>query len=235
MEFVDGPTIYELIQGAPLSATVAAVVGARIASALDYVHSRRFIHRDLKPSNMMLTKAGEVKLMDFGIIKDMDAAGAEQLTKEGVVLGTPEYMSPEQADAKPVDLRTDIFSLGVILYEALSGKRPFEGRTFRDISVKIRNGEYVPLAEVAPTVPMPLVEIVSRALRPEPEKRFASAAEMQRQLDLFIAQRVKVSHRLLLMSFLVQRKMLTRVEAHSHMTQADLDDLATWQSIQALI
>ncbi|HEX8705647.1 MAG TPA: serine/threonine-protein kinase [Myxococcaceae bacterium] len=222
MELVDGPTLQELIKDGPLPPDVVAVVGARIASALDHAHFRHIIHRDLKPSNVMLTKAGEVKLMDFGIAKDVDLVA---LTQQGMAVGTPAYMSPEQVTGATLDPRTDIFSLGVLLYEALTGARPFQGRTAGEIFAKIRDGKYTPLNKVAPHLPKPLGSIVKRALEVKPENRFPDAAAMRRELDMFLAREVKVSHPALLVSFLKQRQKLTETEALAHLSQAELSIL----------
>jgi serine/threonine-protein kinase len=222
MELVDGPTLHELIKDGPLPPDVTAVIGARIASALDHAHFRHIIHRDLKPSNVMLTKTGEVKLMDFGIAKDVDLVA---LTQQGMAVGTPAYMSPEQVTGVTLDPRTDIFSLGVLLYEALVGARPFQGKTAGEIFAKIRDGKYTPLHKVAPHLPKPLTNIVKRALEVKPENRFPDAAAMRRELDLFLAREVKVSHPALLVSFLRQRQKLTETEALAHLSQAELSVL----------
>lgn len=219
MEYVDGPTLQELIKEGQLPPDVAAVVGARIASALDHAHFRHIIHRDLKPGNVMLTKTGEVKLMDFGIAKDVDLVA---LTQQGMAVGTPAYMSPEQVTGAQLDPRTDIFSLGVLLYEALTGTRPFQGKTAGEIFAKIRDGKYNPLSKAAPHVPAPLANVVKRALEVKPEKRFPDAAAMRRELDLFLAHVVKVSHPALLMGFLHQRQKLTETEALARLTHAEL-------------
>ncbi|CAM3325019.1 serine/threonine-protein kinase [Corallococcus soli] len=219
MEYVDGPTLHALIKDGPLPPDVAAVIGARIASALDHAHFRRIIHRDLKPANVMLTKSGEVKLMDFGIAKDV---GLEALTQQGMAVGTPSYMSPEQVTGAAIDARTDIFSLGVLLYEALSGTRPFVGKTAGEVFARIRDGKFAPLHKVAPNVPAPLARIVKRALAVKPEARFPDAAAMRRELDLFLAREVRVSHPALLVAFLRFREKLTETEALAHLTQQEL-------------
>lgn len=228
MEFVDGPTLQALIKEGPLPPEVAAVIGARIASGLDHAHFRHIIHRDLKPANVMLTKAGEVKLMDFGVAKDV---GLEALTQQGMAVGTPSYMSPEQVTGAPVDPRTDLFSLGVVLYEALSGARPFQGRTAGEVFAKIRDGKYTPLHKVAPHVPKPLARIVRRALEVKPQARFPDAAAMRRELELYVAREVGVSHAALLVAFLRQRQKLTETEALAHLTQDELGvlDAGGWK------
>jgi serine/threonine-protein kinase len=131
-------------------------------------------------------------------------------------------MSPEQVTGAPVDGRTDLFALGVLLYEALSGARPFLGRNAGEVFARIRDGEYVPLHKVAPHVPRPLVDIVKRALAVRPNDRFPNAAAMRRELEGFLAQRVGMSYEALLVGFLRHRNKLTETEALAHLTQAEL-------------
>ncbi|HEX8436898.1 MAG TPA: serine/threonine-protein kinase [Archangium sp.] len=220
MEFVDGPTLHELIKEGPLPPEVGAAVGARIAGALEHAHFRRIIHRDLKPANVMLTKSGDVKLMDFGVAKDVSL---EALTAQGMAVGTPSYMSPEQVTGAPVDGRTDLFALGVLLYEALTGARPFLGRTSGEVFARIRDGEYTPLSRVAPHVPKPLADIVKRALEVRPENRFPHAAAMRRELEAFLSPRVGMSYEAFLVGFLRHRQKLTETEVLALLTEAELN------------
>jgi serine/threonine-protein kinase len=219
MEYVDGPTLGDLLKDGKLPADVAAVVGARIASALDHAHFNRIIHRDIKPGNVMITKAGEVKLMDFGIAKD---EGLESLTQEGVAIGTPSYMSPEQVTGSPVDHRTDIFSLGVVLYECLTGQRPFTGQTAGEVFARIRDGRYASIGKVDASIPMPLQKIVARAMRGRLHDRYLDAAEMRRDLEYFLARTVSVSHQALMVAFLKHRGRITETEAASRLHGKEL-------------
>ncbi len=219
MEYVDGPTLHELLKEGPLPPEVAAAVGARIADALEHAHFRRIVHRDLKPANVMITKAGDVKLMDFGVAKD---STLETLTAQGMAVGTPSYMSPEQVTGAPVDGRTDLFSLGVLLYEALTGTRPFQGRSAGEVFARIREGDYKPLHKVAPHLPRPLTDVVKRALSVRPEDRFPHAGAMRRELEAFLAERVTMSCEAFLVGFLRQRDRLTESEALLHLTQQEL-------------
>jgi serine/threonine-protein kinase len=219
MEYVDGPTLHELIKEGPLPPEVTAAIGARIAAALEHAHFRHIIHRDLKPANVMLAKTGDVKLMDFGVAKDV---GLEALTAQGMAVGTPSYMSPEQVTGAPVDGRTDLFALGVLLYEALSGARPFLGRNTGEVFARIRDGAFTPLHKVAPHVPRPLADIITRALQVRPSDRFPHAAAMRRELEAFLAPRVGMSYEAFLVGFLRQRQKLTESEALAHLTQAEL-------------
>jgi serine/threonine-protein kinase len=225
MEFVDGPTLQALLREGPLPVPVAAVVGARVASALDHAHFNRIIHRDIKPANIMLTKAGEVKLMDFGIAKD---EALLTLTQHGMAVGTPSYMSPEQVKGQPLDPRTDLFSLGVVLYEMLSGQRPFSGQSTSEVFAKIRDGKYPPLEKLKPDVPGPLRKLVRRALKGRLDRRYQDAAKIRGELELFLAKEVRCSHQALLVAFLQQRKLLTETELRARLNERELTLLSSW-------
>src|SRR5439155_15806502 len=187
MEFVDGPTLAELLRDGPLPADVTSVIAAKLAAALDHAHFSRIIHRDLKPSNIMITRAGEVKLMDFGIAKD---EGLEALTKEGIAIGTPSYMSPEQVSGQPLDARTDIFSLGVVMYECLSGSRPFVGPSAGEIFARIRDGKFAPLSKVSRNVPAPLMRVVKHSMRIDLRDRYGESAEMLADIEAWLSREV---------------------------------------------
>jgi serine/threonine protein kinase len=219
MEYVDGPTLAELIKDGPLPPDVTAVIGAQVAAALDHAHFNRIIHRDLKPGNVMITKSGEVKLMDFGIAKDEDL---EALTREGVAIGTPSYMSPEQVTGQELDARTDLFSLGVVLYECLTGQKPFVGNTAGEVFARVRDGKYKPISQVAPQVPRVLQRVVTRLMKVRIESRYLDAAQVLRHLELYLAQEVRVSHAALLVAFLRYRNKITETEALARLTSREL-------------
>jgi serine/threonine-protein kinase len=219
MELVDGPTLAELLKAGPLPADVAAVIAVQLARALGHAHFRGIVHRDLKPSNVMLTRTGEVKLMDFGVAKD---GGLEDLTREGMAVGTPAYMSPEQVTGAPVDARTDLFALGGVLYEALAGTRAFTGKSAGEVFARIRDGRSTPLKRVAPQVPAPLRRVVARAMRTEPSERYPDAASLTRDLEAYLARAVDVSHAALLMAFLRHRGTLTETEVQAHLSSREL-------------
>ncbi len=227
MEYVDGPTLASILKDGPLPPDATAILGARVASALDHAHFSRIIHRDIKPANIMINKAGEVKLMDFGIAKD---EGLEQLTKEGIAIGTPSYMSPEQVTGHPLDPRTDMFSLGVVLYECLTAQRPFVGNTAGEVFARIRDGKYPPLAQVAPHVPKPLQKIVKKAMRVKLEDRYDDAAELRRDLELFLARHVNISHGALMVAFLRSRNRITETEAKERLNAKELSFAETFST-----
>jgi len=226
MEYVDGPTLASLLKDGPLPADVTAILGARVASALDHAHFSRIIHRDIKPANIMINKAGEVKLMDFGIAKD---EGLEQLTKEGIAIGTPAYMSPEQVMGQPLDPRTDMFSLGVVLYECLTGRRPFTGATAGEVFARIRDGRYPPIHKVARHVPPVLEAIVRKLMRVRPGDRYADGSELRRDLELFLSRHVSVSHAALMVAFLRSRNRITETEALARLNHKEMSFVETFE------
>jgi serine/threonine protein kinase len=220
LEYVDGPTLLELLKQGPLPPIAAAVVGAQLASALEHAHFHRIIHRDLKPGNVMLTGLGEVKLMDFGIARDEELGS---ITKTGMAVGTPAYMSPEQVTGGALDQRTDVYSLGAVLYECLSGLRAFSGQGAGEIFARVRDGRFRPLSKIAPEIPSGLARIVKRAMQTRAAKRHSGAAELRRELETFIAGQLRSSSANLLMAFLHSRGKLSEREALEHVTAAELE------------
>lgn len=222
MEYVDGPTLAELLRQGPLPPLAAAVIAARVASALDHAHFNRIIHRDLKPSNVMIDRSGEVKLMDFGIAREEGRDVNEALTREGVAVGTPSYMSPEQVAGAAVDPRSDVFSLGVVLYECLAGERPFTGATAGDVFARIQKGKYRSLRRAAPGTPRALRRIVRRALKVKPERRYFDAGAVRRDLDAYVARELNVSPAAFLLAFLRHRNRISESEALARLSRTEL-------------
>jgi serine/threonine-protein kinase len=200
MEYIAGKTLRDLIPAGGLPPAQALQYGTQIASALTAAHSAGIIHRDLKPSNIMVTTTGLVKVLDFGLAKWVDTGLSGQsgeqstveaaLTREGSIIGTVSYMSPEQAEGKHVDARSDIFSFGDVLYEMVTGKRAFEGRSGISTLSSILRDDVRPIHEAAPEVPPLLEQIILRCLPKDPSARWQSMKEieaalitLQRQLD----------------------------------------------------
>jgi len=179
MELIEGRDLRELIRGVSLTPTESLRIVAAVAEGLARAHERGIVHRDIKPGNIMVLADGRVKIMDFGIAHMHEPMVK---TQTGVLLGSPQYMSPEQIVGQPVDYRTDIFSLGLVLYEMLTGVRAFEGEDIPDLMFKVANLSATPPSHVAPDLPAVIDFIVARALKKRPEERYANAAEMARDL-----------------------------------------------------
>ncbi len=183
MEWVDGRLLRDIMRGSeklPMARTVRIALG--VCRALEYIHGRGVVHRDLKPENIMIGADDRVKLIDFGIA---GKAGASRLTFRRLadVMGTPDYISPEQVEGKRGDARSDLYALGVILYEMLTGGAPFCGpNAFAVMNDRLLNNP-VPPREVEPAVTPQLQEIVYRAMERDPRKRYASAREFARDLE----------------------------------------------------
>jgi tetratricopeptide (TPR) repeat protein len=195
MEYVRGEPLSEALVRGPLTVARAVEYAIQIADALKVAHEAGIVHRDLKPGNIMISSSGVVKVVDFGIAKRVALEGHEDvgttsapLTAMGVSIGTPTYMSPEQALGDAVDSRSDLFSFGIVLYEMLAGQRPFESTTRLGLVRQIVHDPPRPLHAVAPYVPNALVTIVDRCLVKEPAGRYASVATLLAELRRVAAQ-----------------------------------------------
>src|SRR6266850_1321360 len=190
MEYVDGVTLRQRMAKGGMEMDEVLDIATQIASGLATAHAVGVVHRDIKPENIMLRRDGYVKVLDFGLAKlteqeatDVAAApGARVKTDTGVVMGTSSYMSPEQARGLPVDVRTDIWSLGVVIYEMVTGRAPFEGETTSDVIVSILDREPQSLEHCGPAVPPELQEIVSKALSKRREERYQTIEELAAKL-----------------------------------------------------
>ena len=191
MEYVDGMTLSDSLKEKPLTVREALDIAIQVSSALSAAHLAGIVHRDIKLENIMLRRDGYVKILDFGLAKltdknwsgvDNEAATRMLNTSPGVVMGTVYYMSPEQARGLPVDERTDIWSLGVVLYEMICGSHPFTGATPTDVIISIAEREPVPLTKCVPEAPVQLEEIVQKALAKKREDRYQTADDLQRDL-----------------------------------------------------
>jgi tetratricopeptide (TPR) repeat protein len=175
----DGDTLQKLIREGPVDIGEVADVGIQVAQGLQEAHDKGIVHRDIKPSNIILTSKGRAKVMDFGLAK---LAGQTRITKAGTAMGTISYMSPEQARGEDVDTRTDIWSLGVVLYEMATGELPFKGEYDQAVIYSILNEDPRPVSELAPRIPSGFGDIVSRCLEKDPALRYESAAELEAEL-----------------------------------------------------
>ncbi len=178
MAYYDGETLKERIARGPLPVADAVTLATRLARALAAAHERGIVHRDVKPANVMLTRNGGVKLLDFGLAKVTDVT----LTRPGTTPGTTAYMSPEQVQGEPVDGRSDLWSLGVVLYEMLAGMRPFRGGADTVIVDGILHQEPEPVENTRPETPVPVARAVARLLQKDPTARYGSAEELVAEL-----------------------------------------------------
>ncbi|MEL7368860.1 MAG: serine/threonine-protein kinase [Myxococcota bacterium] len=215
LDYVDGADVASLLdEGGAFAVEVAAIVALKTAEALQCAHYNRIIHRDIKGGNVMISRSGEIKLMDFGVALDerLDA-----MTETGLVVGTPMYVAPEVISGEPATERSDLYALGVLLYAMLSGKRPFEhARNQEHMFQLILAGRSRSLTRVARHVPRALRLIVERLLHRKADRRFSSAAEVRQALEIFLAsQQVWANHEARLVAFMRERGHLTAAEADS--------------------
>ena len=190
MQFVEGKNVRQLVAGRPLELKTALLIGLQVADALAAAHSRGIIHRDIKSGNVMVTSSGQVKVLDFGLAKLLDDAEAvtagihrTELTEVGVPYGTATYAAPEQARGDRVDKRADIFSLGVLLYEMLTGTWPFRGKTTIDVRHAVLHDPPRPIAELrSSAIPPRLEQIIAKALAKEPRDRFQNMEDFRNEL-----------------------------------------------------
>jgi protein kinase-like protein len=188
MRCIDGPSLRQLLETQHrLSVGDAARIARQVADALAYAHSHDIVHRDIKPDNILLDKSGHVLVTDFGIAKAAQAAQAKspvsaQLTSEGMIVGTPQYMSPEQASGDPLDGRTDIYSLGIVLYQMLAGVLPFDGDSSASILAQQLTQAPEPIRRHRSDVPEEMAVVLDRMLEKTRNKRFQMASEVSRAL-----------------------------------------------------
>ncbi|HEV2422601.1 MAG TPA: protein kinase [Candidatus Acidoferrales bacterium] len=194
MECIEGETLAKRLEKGPLPLDQALQLGAQIAGALDKAHRQGIVHRDLKPGNIMITPAG-AKLLDFGLAKPtgpalsnpldgatMTAAPSSPVTEQGVIMGTFHYMSPEQVEGKEVDGRSDLFSLGAVLYETVTGKRAFEGKSPLSVASAILEKEPQPISAIKPVIPAALNRCIARCLAKDPDRRWQNAGDLAIEL-----------------------------------------------------
>src|ERR1700686_3164407 len=225
-EFIDGITLRKRLAGVPMDLSEVLEVAIQVAGALEEAHAANIAHPDIKPENIMIRRNGHVKVLDFGLAKlterpESDETDTEAVTRAlvqtdaGVVLGTSQYMSPEQARGKPVDTRTDIWSLGVVLYEMASGRAPFAGETKTDVIVAIAKTDPAPLARFAPNAPAEFEWIVMKALRKNVDERYQTVKELESDLKK-LKQRLEFQTEL-------ERSMASETYSTALSTLADTD------------
>jgi len=184
MEFVDGTNLRKVMaSGRRIPVEMACYIALEVARGLGYAHRHKFIHRDVKPSNLLLSRDGEVKIGDFGIVKVEDAT--RELTQTGAQIGTTHYMAPEQIEGQKLDGRADVFALGMVFYEMLAGVHPFgdSGEAGQSVGAKILKGKYVPVRKQNPDVPWRVGRVVARCLQHKPTRRYPDMAALERALS----------------------------------------------------
>jgi dienelactone hydrolase/predicted Ser/Thr protein kinase len=227
MEYVHGETLRDKIKRGPLEAEEALGVAIQVASGLSEAHRKGIIHRDIKSANIMVTEEGQAKIMDFGLAK---LQGVTSLTKSQTTMGTVPYMSPEQAQGETVDQRTDIWSLGVVLYEMLAGALPFKGDTDLSVIHSIVHEEPKPLKHCEPPAPEELQAVVARALKKNPATRYGSADEMLKDLRAYQASVQLAGAGVLSLKTLWRRVRRPRVAVPAVAILCALVFLAVWFS-----
>ncbi len=182
MEYVEGQSLKNKIDRGPIDIEEALDIAIQVAEGMEQAHKKGIVHRDIKSANIMVTDAGQAKIMDFGLAK---VKGGTLLTREGTTLGTVAYMSPEQARGEEVDQRSDIWSLGIVMYEILSGQLPFRGDREASILYSVVHEEAKPVTAWNPDIPPELQQIINRSLKKKSEARYAFASEMLNDLKKY--------------------------------------------------
>jgi serine/threonine-protein kinase len=182
MEYARGETLVDKLKSGPLPAQEVSRLGVQLADALSYAHSKGIVHRDIKPANIILQEGKTVKITDFGIAHIEDPLATLQ-TQHGEVLGTPAYMSPEQVKGQRIDNRSDLFSLGIVLYELSTGSRPFSGKTMGEIFRSITEENPQEPLQVNPEIPKPLSRTILKCLEKSPQQRYQKAEDLQKDLE----------------------------------------------------
>jgi len=190
MPYVPGGTLKQLLNGKPMQWQKAVRLLIPIARALDYAHKRGIVHRDIKPSNIMITESGEPMLTDFGVAKIIDEEATLDLTGTNATVGTPEYMAPEQVNSKTTDYRVDIYALGIVLYEMVTGRRPFEGDTPLATLFKQATDPLPRPSQFVTGIPNSIEKILVKALAKKPADRYQSMGEVANALDALLSGNV---------------------------------------------
>lgn len=189
MEYLDGVTLKEIIStGKKLNLAQITEIVRQVGDGLDYASQREIVHRDIKPANLMIVENNLVKIMDLGIAR----LPFSDLTREGRLVGSPSYMSPEQLRGEKLDGRSDLFSLGVVIYQSVTGKKPFPGQNIQEICFRIINNDFIPPSHLEPSLPAEFDEFMQKALAKSREKRFQSGKEMFEALRKMLVEKEQV-------------------------------------------
>ena len=233
MEYVDGIDLYDLLeQTERLPPEVAAIITLKMARGLEYAHFRGLVHRDIKPANIIISNQGDVKLMDFGIAKHDELS---DLTETGTGLGTPSYMSPEQILGDKIDFRSDIFSVGIVLYQMLTGHKPFTEDDSRSVMQKIRLDEYTSPRRLGVDIPRSLERVLDRCMQKLPANRYPSTKALIDDLNEFVSRRVARSYSAQLVTYFRDIGVVTPAQADEILSAAGSRALVTEQSSQSFL
>lgn len=190
MEYVDGEGLENLISRRFFAVEDALTAFHSVCEAVAFIHRNGIIHRDIKAQNIKLNSGGTIKLLDFGIAKD---AESQKLTKTGGVVGTPSYIAPEQLDGKSADAQTDVWALGILLYEMLTGNQPFKANALVELCLKIESGEYVSVERANPAVPREISRIVANCLRKDKRERYRNAGELAHEIAQILKEKYRIA------------------------------------------
>ena len=207
MEYIDGVDLSVAISKVGhLPPEVAACILLGVSRGVSYIHTHHLIHRDIKPPNIRLNTRGEVKLMDFGIVVDTQN---DSLTRPGMMVGSPSYLSPEQVLGDPITAKADIFLLGICLYEMLTGNKPFREGGGETVFQRIREGRYTPARDVQHGIPGALDRIIDRCLEKDPNRRYDSAKNLILDLEEYLGAQRSAHGETLILKFLDDEALLT--------------------------
>src|SRR5262245_57679455 len=184
MEYLDGETMAELIRRrAPMSVVRKVQLVLELCGGLGYAHRNGIIHRDIKPANVMITADGVLKILDFGLARLATEAGTAGFTRVGALLGTPQYMSPEQIEGHTIDHRSDIFAVGLVLYEFLALRKAYSAETPHAVLHKILNSDPQPIRELVPDVDLELEQVIAKAIEKDPKRRYQNLGLVASDLE----------------------------------------------------
>ena len=207
MEYIDGIDVSTVIEKVGhLPPVIAAGILLGVARGVSYIHAHNLIHRDIKPSNIRVTNRGGVKLMDFGIVMDADS---ESLTRPGMMVGSPSYLSPEQVLGDALSPRADLFLLGIVFYEMLAGTRPFREENGETVFQRIREAKYIPVRKIKQTVPKELERIVKKLLEKKPDDRYENAKALIADLERYLGATRSSQSEELILEFLDEEALIT--------------------------
>jgi len=203
LEYVDGYSLASLLDPGPLPIDITCIIGLQLAGTLEHAHGHGVIHRDIKASNVMLSRDGQVKLMDFGIAR---GEVLEKVTQTGLVVGTPMYLAPEVLAGSEPNPLSDVYGVGTLLYHCLSGRGLFSDNVDQNLYHRVQAGNFIPLKHATKEVPRQLLNLVNRCLALNPDKRFGSAPELRQELALFMSKQKIFNHTERLLTFIKRRE-----------------------------